>query len=630
MASISSLPENKSIILFSTIIILIISCHQNETANAKYDSRIPILASKSIVEASKDIRRYYTSYIEIVENCSSNYTEQETKRKCENKATDKDFSEDIFLFKPVTSKKTNITYLNIYCAICNLENNTFSFWDVALSFESNNVSKYVHIVDDRSIFDNLEWNGSSWVSSPFIDGTIYTVRLYRHLPSWLKTVHCGDDSTSKLNQFDANTKLNWDPLKKRTFARTSSKEITRHCVYYDEYGDVCERNGFFIEGFTFTKCDNGEAIGIEYSWYFYNRCKKLDNGVAFDARFWYFHNFRVETKHSGFSIEENWVFVCGKNTPTRPKVWKKVEIYPRYVSMISIVVYLVLAIKSNKSNSFCLSDITLYSYSFAVLLLYVYYQCIQIHLMSDCFSRYFTLLYFICCNVFNVLVFVYESWRTIIGSLRGPELLKNNRLKRYLAYFIVAWILPLIPTSICIFLMENSTPSVTLFECPILSQYTERQVFSSCQDHAIILEENASLIYVLFGLLLIAPTMFFVYVVKFDKLRSTFKKVPLCVLSRAMYLMSFYWMMIVLLYFKYNFDEITNIVGRVFLSFHGVIILLVFGFEMEMVKGMLRKCGFNVTSRVKRTEVDLVQFTQRIVVPLVGGDEDTSQTHSPE
>lgn len=90
-----------------------------------------------------------TNYIYSIGGCPSNYKNEEIRSKCKN-------TSDIFLKWPFYSTKSNLTYNNLFCAICNRENRTYlQPWHAAFRCE-NNVNKQITKSNIKEFYYQME------------------------------------------------------------------------------------------------------------------------------------------------------------------------------------------------------------------------------------------------------------------------------------------------------------------------------------------------------------------------------------------------------------------------------------------------------------------------------------------
>ncbi|XP_065204735.1 uncharacterized protein LOC135834705 [Planococcus citri] len=606
---ISTLPISLSMIELILILLTISSCYPANKAEIANNSCEKILTSNH-TNGNGAHTNYFFKDVEIIKNCSSDYENQEIKEKCEfTSQNGKHLPDDIFLYRPVTVKKNNITYWNIYCAICRHQNEEYLIGDVVLTANStsnkNSSIEFVQIVNNTflsfsSYLNNWNTSLSSWTM--LHDGTIYNTQIHRHQSlEKLPVTKCGESCNyARNNACIISTKLDWSYFtqnhpSKEVKSKPYLAIMGKNCPYYGKNYAQCEVNKFFVQGFDIALCENDEVFAyLEGTTFPPTRCVKVDY-------------FKID--------REKLIFVCDKFDLTKNRgFWSNVGHIlintARYISIILLLIH--LAISTNASNLKTLCNCVVYSCSSTTLLLYIYNEIMLS--LEECSVRYFILIYLVSSIILWTLILIYDAWRVVFSALRDTEASSDKvRMMKYIRYCIFGWTLPLITTWILTYLIENPSSS----RCLIIPKYP-----LYCQMYVKGLKENFSLAYLFLSPLVFGPTFCFVCLVKSDSLRSTIKKSHLSVLSRTTYLMTLYWLLVFIIWVftKKTFESISDTLICTFLSFQGICVFFLFGFKKDSMRWLLSECGFNVATRTTRTEVSLVQFTQQIIEPLVDND----------
>ncbi|XP_021916896.1 uncharacterized protein LOC110828450 [Zootermopsis nevadensis] len=97
--------------------------------------------------------------IYVIPRCPPDWGDSDTRNRCEHPDTN---HRDPLLDAPVTSRSTNITYSNWYCAFCNsdLDANTTDIWDALFDCTPEDGSPDI-LIPDETFADKLSYNTST-------------------------------------------------------------------------------------------------------------------------------------------------------------------------------------------------------------------------------------------------------------------------------------------------------------------------------------------------------------------------------------------------------------------------------------------------------------------------------------
>ncbi|XP_065214408.1 uncharacterized protein LOC135841396 [Planococcus citri] len=420
-------------------------------------------------------------HIYMVYRCPLHYENSKIIHNCET--TNKtDFISDMLLNTPVTSETKNITFKNVFCAICNQEIQ-FEFWNIALHYKLTNIQNvrifpqyFTTTESDLQITSDLilynlqnEKNYSKLMSDVY--GSRYECDLKIEMPSHFRDTkrYCNSFENQSVSEQGKNPSLNSShrefdesisntfkinlnnsllpklnhcediPFNSHTyemlcFPRSNSftkKQLdSEHCFFNTFEGKPCLLNVWLKENEDFYHLDN-ETIFVEK----YNS--------KFNAAEWV---RQVDT--------ENEVFLCGTEIPISDE--RKFHSKINYIisnilvkfSILFLIVHLIWSASDNKLQS--LPNKIMYSYSSMLLIVYVLWDMEE--RLPSC-QILAVLLHYSSLSCFTwLLIASYDCWLVIChSSAKFQTFAGKSRLKRYLLYCFWGWVSPLSIISIALY-----------------------------------------------------------------------------------------------------------------------------------------------------------------------------------
>lgn len=119
----------------------------------------------------------------VVYRCPERWRWFQIREKCEAPVLN---TEDPLMEIPVTSKETNVTYKNYFCAMCNYDNRDISMWNVSLQLKTKESTPVLSNVTDEFLRENVIFNKESKSWGIVVDNGFHNLKLQFKIPSVLQ------------------------------------------------------------------------------------------------------------------------------------------------------------------------------------------------------------------------------------------------------------------------------------------------------------------------------------------------------------------------------------------------------------------------------------------------------------
>lgn len=203
----------------------------------------------------------FDNYIFMKSFCPSIW-KGDIAEKCANNTT---LAEDILARIPVTNILTNITYRNVFCAICNGESPHIHFWNYGVAYEEESNGTSYGTAD---ILHQLEFNEvrlSRWNLTK--NGILYKFAIVPILPAFLKPYlrHCGSKHASKNTLLKAKQTDTTDTLLLKS---TLCQHILPQSLLHRSLCCHCTLNAFYQKDVDFYVLNSDTVFVCEHDNYF--------------------------------------------------------------------------------------------------------------------------------------------------------------------------------------------------------------------------------------------------------------------------------------------------------------------------------------------------------------------------
>lgn len=550
-------------------------------------------------------RGFCTTNIKMINGCLTNSTDDELKRKCEN-LVDADLLKNTFLFRPVTDNLENVTYRNMYCAVCNsknLEAERFTFWTLRAYHEGSNSTSFVSDVN-LAVLENMQVCNNTKKLISKMDDVVRKVVPLTYLPFSLKNSSYEFCSSPDANQtiefFVANNTKSFSPVPEG-FNCTGKKFCSRRklpqpgtCRYFYGNNLPCRESKFLVENIDFVF--NGSEI-------------ITNDGKTFDSDMY-------------SNVNENVIFLCSSKDD-RHVVERTVHTFIDYIKYVStFLLFVFLVMKTNKKNFKSLTKLILYSYCVASLAVYLF-QIFNYLIVGRLIFRTYLVLYIYLCYASWVMVISYEYWQVF----KFERVLTD--LRKYRLYGFVGWVLPALLLCAIYPSLSNEDKSAV---CPRIANHHSVSIFEYLSRLASYLFLALLLLYLLIFVILIPVMCVQGYKLirlaqnkrsirkqsakKRKKDKNPAKKSEpdhLIIFMKISYLMGIHFMLIciaaLLSVLLKGPAAVFENMGSIFLACHGTFIFFTFGFEKVRAKYTSTYQSFRTlstrSSRLKSFTVDM-------------------------
>lgn len=414
------------------------------------------------------LNTFYNESIYMVDTCKSSWRVEKISKYClsGNLANN---SQDIFLQIPVLSRTTNITYKNVFCALCN-DDKTFNFWEVAVqpvvaSPTSSNESNT--FLREKDFWKN------------FTNGLIDKYNVHASMPEELslnvRHCSCANANPSKSCEtcrLPSSTKETDYPAV--IHIKVENIPFVRICrqIPPDNSASktLCQRNS--------ANHDDEPSHPTELSYSYIDECfyETIDGKLCLINSFFESHQFEVMDEdtvfvykyNSNFSSSE-WIFqtntsiyLCGTSIPQSPRQrwFSNVNSTLSTLFISASIVFLMLHLimyGTTKKMRYPLGRI-ISCYSGTLLVTFTLFEITDY--LSSC-KIVAALLHYLFLSCFAWLVVAsFDCWRTVTTPTRIRNTEKENSFKRFLIYCFVGWIFPLFIMSVAVFFELSPTQTV--------------------------------------------------------------------------------------------------------------------------------------------------------------------------
>ena len=132
--------------------------------------------------------RCFLSQFYVVNKCPATFADEEVRKKCENISLDHDYR-DLKILKPVQEKSSRITYLNVYCALCNGLPNTTDLEAFKLDYKCHDRYTYAKVEGRenlKKVLRQAKFNRETKELTSTLNGTEYKCVHSVTVPDHLK------------------------------------------------------------------------------------------------------------------------------------------------------------------------------------------------------------------------------------------------------------------------------------------------------------------------------------------------------------------------------------------------------------------------------------------------------------
>lgn len=401
-----------------------------------------------------------------------------------NLCTDRSINgeKNTFSVIPVTSKSTNITYKNLFCALCNGEKK-FRFWNVAIlpKNQSITIDSFVNETFLGDSFFSKDWQRNYTIRTKIPKNFIPKIRYC--VPDRIKNCledrseinpDCFDIRIDNLNEISINSQncfagnmidRNIPTIKARNIPFDYCKKIPTD---NSAYRMLCRKN--FLQQSVNTS--DTELTYVDSCFY-----QTIDGDLCLINSFYYSDQFKIldeetiyvyelESKFSHpewfFSSQGNSsVFVCGTEIPlSSTDRWFSYMNTSLSATLISISIFcliLYIVLYNNIRKMRYPFSRVIFCYSLTLLATFVIFLINDWQPSCEIMSA---ILHYLLLSCFTwLMVASFECWRTVTSptSMRNS---KEHTWKRFGIYCLVGWVLPLSIVSVAIYFELSPIQSI--------------------------------------------------------------------------------------------------------------------------------------------------------------------------
>ncbi|XP_065214407.1 uncharacterized protein LOC135841395 [Planococcus citri] len=386
-------------------------------------------------------------------------------------------NKNVFGMIPVTSKTTNITYVNFFCALCN-DDKYFRFWEVAI------------IPNTRLLAINFNVDNEIFLNNNFVEGNMENYTFRAKIPESLSSAvrycipdnirnclqnyrteikcDCFDSLVGKYDFSDSTygkhvpTKKAKDiPFQFCEIIPTNNSAFKKFCTKNSQMQSIDEPDHdlpelTYIDRCFFQTLPPDSKLCLINSFFQSNEFQIIDSETI------YVYEFQSNFSSSEWSLEsDSSLYVCGTEIPqsSTQRFFSIVNSFLSNVLLTVSVFFLALYIIMYNNVSKLRYPFSRVILCYSVTLLVACLIFLTANWVSSC-KVMAALLHYLFLSCFTwLMVASFECWRTVTSSTR----IRNNKEHswiRFSIYCIIGWILPTSIVSVAIYFELSPIQSI--------------------------------------------------------------------------------------------------------------------------------------------------------------------------